>query len=186
VRTIDPNSSQVILWTHPEFRVSAMAADGSAFGIINPHQGSDPERFLLELRGVAFRESLKPGTLIRSSGLGGVIPRGIPIGTVLGQAKGSEEWARTYLVRPMVKPSDITNVMVLLPPRTSADLTAVWPSTGSVESAVRRMVAAGDSAAAVQAQRTDSIRRDSLRLEAMRRDTLRRDTARVVPPRPKR
>ena len=33
-QTVDPTMSLAILWTHPDFRVSAMSADGSAFGIV--------------------------------------------------------------------------------------------------------------------------------------------------------
>ena len=41
-------------------------------------------RYLLELRGVAIRSTLlKPGTQIITSGLGGVFPRGIPVGRVV-------------------------------------------------------------------------------------------------------
>jgi rod shape-determining protein MreC len=165
VTAVDPRTSQAILWTHPEFRASAMASNGSAFGIIKPHLGNEPDRYLLELQGVAEREILKPGTLIRSSGLGGVIPRGIPIGTVIGEAKTSEVWSRTYLVRPAVKPPDVTSVMVVLPTRASGDLTTVWTSTASADSAARRVVAAGDSLAQVH---RDSVRRDSVRRDTSR------------------
>ena len=176
VTSVDAGTSTAILWTHPEFRASAMASDGSAFGIVTPHLGDEPERYLLELRWVAVRETLKPGTIIRSSGLGGVIPRGIPIGTVLGEAKTSEVWSHTYLVRPAVKPPDVTNVMVLLPSRTTGDLTPVWNSPQSVDSATRRVVAAGDSLAArAEALRTQALRRDST--GRPRPDTIPHDTA---------
>ena len=188
VTTVDPNTSIAILWTHPEFRASAMAADGSAFGIVQPH-GDEPERYLLELRGVAFRGTLKPGTIIRSSGLGGVIPRGIPIGIVLAETKTSEDWARTYLVRPSVRPHDVTNVMVVLPSRQSGDLATVWPTPAVVDSAVRRIVAAGDSMAQATArdsirrelEHRDSLRRDSIRKDSVRRDTVRRDLPLTLP-----
>ncbi|HEX4933315.1 MAG TPA: rod shape-determining protein MreC, partial [Gemmatimonadaceae bacterium] len=91
VTTVDPGSSVAILWTHPDFRASAMSADGSAFGIVRPHLGEEPGRFLLEMRGVAFRDALKPGTVITTSGLGGVFPRGIPIGVVLNELKQTTE-----------------------------------------------------------------------------------------------
>ena len=85
-----------------------MSADGKVFGIIKPHHGPDAERFLLELRGVVFRDSLRPGTEIRSSGQGSVFPRGIPIGTVVQDITTSSAYARTYLVRPAVMPADVT------------------------------------------------------------------------------
>ena len=34
VRTVDPNSSIAILWTHTDFAASAMSADRSAYGIV--------------------------------------------------------------------------------------------------------------------------------------------------------
>ena len=151
VTAIDPRTSMVIIWSHPDFRASAMAADGSAFGIIRPHLGEEPERSLLELRGVAFRDALKPGTRITTSGLGGVFPRGIPVGVVLGEVKTSEAWSRTYLVRPAVRPSDVTDVMVLSPQRVSTPLDEVWASPASAEGAVQRVVQAGDSLEALKA-----------------------------------
>src|SRR4051812_35994725 len=89
VQTVDPSMSIAILFSHPDFRVSAMAADGSAFGIVYPHldvrAGRLDERYLLELRSVPFRDSLKVGTPIFSSGLGGAWPRGVLIGKVMSE-----------------------------------------------------------------------------------------------------
>ncbi|GMV09034.1 MAG TPA: rod shape-determining protein MreC [Gemmatimonadaceae bacterium] len=166
VTTVDPRTSLAILWTHPDFRASAMAADGTAFGIVRPHLGEEPERSLLELRGVAFRDALKPGTRITTSGLGGVYPRGIPIGVVLGEVKTSEAWSRTYLVRPAVYPPDVGNVMILSPDRVSGEaLDEVWASVARADSAARGVAAAGDSlarlAAAAEALRQRQM--DSLR-----------------------
>ena len=161
VISVEQKTSTALLWTHPDFSVSAMSADGRVFGIIGPHLGQEAERFLLELRGVAFRDSLKPGTEIRSSGLGSVFPRGIPIGTVVKDITTPGGYARTYLVRPMVMPSDVTVVMVLL------------PGTANVESAWR--VPAADSLRRAIGNAADSITR-------ARRDTTPRDTTRRPPP----
>src|SRR5687767_2627526 len=104
VQTVDPRTSIAILYSHPDFRVSAMSADGSAFGIVYPHLGVGPseivDRYLLELRNVPFRDTLKLGTPVFSSGLGGAWPRGILIGTIVHDLTDPEEgWSRTYLVR---------------------------------------------------------------------------------------
>jgi rod shape-determining protein MreC len=203
VTTVDPRMSLAILRTHPDFRASVMAADGSAFGIVQPHQGGEPDRFLLEMRGVNFRNALKNGTLVTTSGLGGVYPRGIPIGIVVGEVKTVEGWARTYLLRPSVRPQDVTNVMVLLPQRASGEIASVWASAAAADSAVRRIAAAGDSMARLEAQqraerqrqldsaamllngvnvapgatRTDSLRPRAV-VPGVRRDSARRDTTR--------
>ena len=130
VETVDPRMCLAISWAHPDFRVSAMTADGSAFGIAKAHLGSGTDRYLLELSGVQLSTTLPSGTLIVSSGVGGVYPRGIPVGTVmreLGPREGfTEGWARTYLLRPAVKPQNINSVMILEPRRGAAGVQPVW------------------------------------------------------------
>jgi rod shape-determining protein MreC len=155
---VEQESSTALLWTHPEFRVSAMSADGRVFGIIGPHPGRDAEGFLLELQGVAFRDSMPAGTEIRSSGLGSVFPRGIPIGTVVGDLTTPGGYARTYLVRPAVMPADVTVVMVLLP--AMVNLESAWraPAADSLQKAIGR---AADSIA--RAVRRDTLPGDSTR-----------------------
>ena len=104
-------TSIVATWANPEFRASGMASDGSVFGMLAPHD-SKGGVWLLEMTGVAYRTHIPFGTRILTSGLGGVLPRGIPIGTVVG-TKGETEWDRTYLVRPAVAPGSVMHVMVL-------------------------------------------------------------------------
>lgn len=113
VSAADEETSVVATWAHPEFRAAAMAVDGSVYGIVAPHGSEGPGIWLLELEGVPYRSLVPDSTLIVSSGLGGVIPRGIPLGTVMGQAGDSEHWERTYLVRPAVHPASVTHVMIL-------------------------------------------------------------------------
>jgi rod shape-determining protein MreC len=125
ISTVDAQNSVVVTWAHPEFRASAMAADGSVFGIAQPHGTEGPGVWLLELRGVPYRQIIPVGTLILTSGLGGVFPRGIPLGTVVGATGENEGWERTYLVRPAVHPSAVTHVMVLTSPR-SGDLRSAF------------------------------------------------------------
>src|SRR3712207_6554013 len=138
-------SSLAISYLHEDFRVSAMTADASAFGIVQPHLGRGPERGLLELRGVPFRSQLKPGTVVVSSGLGATYPRGIPIGAVLREIQTPEKWARTYLLQPTVPLASIGSVMLLLKPRTNAGVDSVWTSVAAADSAARAAAAAGDS-----------------------------------------
>lgn len=158
VRTVDADASLVILSAHPDFRVSAMSADESAFGIVQAHLGTGSARYLLELHGVPFRSTLKPGTLLVSSGIGGVYHRGIPIGTVLGELT-NEGWARTYLVRPAVLPPDVTTVMVLQSDRMAAGMRDVWAQGAPSDSARRGVVTAGDSLVREAAQAELAARR---------------------------
>src|SRR5207245_1560814 len=117
VSTVDQQTSLVVTWAHPEFRASAMAADGSVYGIVAPHGTEGPRTWLLELRGVPYRQLVPNGTLILTSGLGGVFPRGIPLGTVVGVAGEAAGWERTYLLRPAVHPAGVSHVMILTAPR---------------------------------------------------------------------
>ena len=113
VSSADERTSVVVTWAHPEFRASAMAADGSVFGIVAPRGSEGPGIWLLELQGVAYRSVVPAGATIVTSGLGGVIPRGIPLGTVIGVGAEVEHWERIYLVRPAVHPAAVTHVMVI-------------------------------------------------------------------------
>lgn len=162
VTDVDPTMSQAMIWTHPDFRVSAMSEDGSAFGIVQAHLASATSGYLMELHGIPFRTALKPGTLIVSSGLGGVWPRGIPIGRVLEEIKTSEGWARTYLIKPTVSPADVGAVMILRTDRVTKDFENVWASVTGADAAAKRIVIVGDSAAKSAALAEAAARRAAL------------------------
>jgi rod shape-determining protein MreC len=69
---------------------------------------------LLELRGVPYRDTIPAGTLVLTSGLGGVYPKGIPVGRVLGVVRELTGWERTYLVLPAANPAHAAHALVLL------------------------------------------------------------------------
>jgi rod shape-determining protein MreC len=125
VRSVDPHTSIALAWTHPDFRVSAMVEGARVFGIVGARPGGRSGE-LMELRGVPYRDQLEPGTLVVTSGLGGVFPRGIPIGTVQGVLSESAGWERTYLLRPAVHPAEASHVIVLNVERTGDTLTATF------------------------------------------------------------
>nr|MBA3659722.1 rod shape-determining protein MreC [Gemmatimonadales bacterium] len=110
VLSISSHTSVAMTWAHPEFRVSAFTVGGNAFGLVGPSRGGDGA---LEFRGVPYRDSVPAGTLVLSSGLGGVYPKGVPIGTVLGVAREQEGWERVYQLRPAANPGSATHVLVL-------------------------------------------------------------------------
>lgn len=172
-----------MLWTHPDFRVSAMSPDGTAFGIAQAHLRSNVGGYLLELRGVPFRSTLKPGQLIVSSGWGGVWPRGIPVGTVLQEIQTPESWARTYLLKPAVNPADIYSVMILRRDRAARGLDGVWESVAEADAAAQRIVVAGDSAAKTAALAEAAARRAVVDSTARAGQVAPRpgDTTRVTP-----
>jgi hypothetical protein len=136
-----------------------MTADGSAFGIVTGHGGEGVTRYYLELHSVPLRTPIKAGTRLVSSGLGGVYPRGIPIGVVVSEMKTTEGFAKSYLVRPMVSPPDISSVFILTRARVRAGVENVWTAPASADSARKAIVGAGDSVRKVIAATADSARR---------------------------
>ena len=125
VRTVDTHRSAAVLWTHPDFRVSAMTPDGSVFGLVAPAAATGPQTMLLELSGVPYRDLVPAGTRLFTSGFGGVYPRGIPIGEVVGVAREEEGVSRTYYVRPSVHPASVTHVVLLVAP--TLDVSEAFP-----------------------------------------------------------
>lgn len=124
VSTADATTSIITTWAHPDFRASGMAANGGIYGIVSP-QGSPGPVWLLRLDGVPYRQRVPLGTVILTSGLGGVLPRGIPVGTIVGELTEADDWQRTYLIRPAVPPGSATHVMVMVQPA-GGDLRAAF------------------------------------------------------------
>ena len=148
VLTADRNTSVVMTWEHPEFRVSAATEDGSVLGVVAMAEGEEGAEAMLELRGVPYRDTVSVGTLVVTTGLGGVYPRGVPIGRVVGVAREQRGWERIYLVRPSVNLGATGHVLVLghVPGEQAAlappNSPPVAPSTGAAAAPVPR----GDSA----------------------------------------
>ena len=127
VWSVDEHQAQAIDWTHPEFRVCAMTADGLAYGIVEPRRGQHPEEALLAMTGAPFHIDIPPGRRIVSSGRGGVFPRGIVVGTVLGIEEADTGWRKSYLLRPAVRPEAVAQVLVGVGrDGGAADLSALW------------------------------------------------------------
>jgi cell shape-determining protein MreC len=112
-------------WTHPDFRVSAMLMTGTNFGIVENARGAFREQDRLLLNGTAYHESAPEGALVVTSGLGGVYPRGIPIGTIEATAAVQGTWLKSYWLRPAVQPGSVTHVLVETA-EGAHDLSDVW------------------------------------------------------------
>jgi rod shape-determining protein MreC len=121
VVTVDEHAAQAINWSHGEFRVSAMTADGQAYGIIEPGAGD-----VLILTGAPFHGDIRPGTRVVTSGRGQLYPRGIPIGTVLGIEEADTGWRKSYLVRPAVRPEAAAHVLVATVGQQGANVADLW------------------------------------------------------------
>ena len=131
VRESSPRNSIGIDWTHSQFRASAMTPDGSVYGFVQAIAGPFREADRLLLDGIPFHQALAPGTVLVTSALSGVYPRGIPIGAVIEEAESRAGWRRSYWLRPFVSPGEATHVLVLLPSSAEFDdATEVWARGG--------------------------------------------------------
>jgi len=176
VQKVDPTMSVAILYSNPDFRVSAMTTDGAAFGIVYPHLVPGSERYLLEFGDVPLRAPLQRGTVIVSSGFGGAFPKGIPVGTILSAIRTNESWVHTYLVKPAVNPAAVTSVLILTRKRVTQGVGNVWATPG--DSATRALAAVADSVAKRAALEAGRRR---ARADSIKADSVRRDPARKVP-----
>lgn len=114
VREVRDRTSIGIDWSHPDFRAAAMTEDASVSGFIEARQRVFGDLDRLLLNGVPFHQQLEPGTRIVTSGLGGVFPRGIPVGVVDSEAESRAGWLRAYWLRPVVDPGEVTHALVSL------------------------------------------------------------------------
>ena len=163
VLSVSRKSSVAMSWAHPEFRVSAFTVSGNAFGVVAPSNEGRNGEGALEFRGVPYRDSVPLGTLVLSSGLGGVFPKGVPVGTVIGTVREEAGWERVYRLRPAANPGSAAHVLVLVGSRTS-DLASAFPTDSQLEAqrldSIARLRRADSLAQAARAAR--AARRDSL------------------------
>ncbi|MEK9500590.1 rod shape-determining protein MreC [Gaopeijia maritima] len=172
VREVRDDHSIGMDWTHPDFSVSAMSRDGAVYGFVEVRRGLFREEDRLLLTSTPYHTRLESGDEIVTSGIGGVYPRGIPIGRVIELAEEQGGWITSYWVEPYVSPGDVVQVVVLLgsadsvadgavPPPAfeqdsavyrGADLSALWPEgeTGTREERWNRERLRADSLAALR------------------------------------
>lgn len=90
-------------WTHPDFRVSVETSDGGISGILRPDRPEDGQPVML-LEGAPFQEEIPPGTVLRTTGIAGIFPPGVRVGTVRSVSGVESGWTRSYTVEPAVRP----------------------------------------------------------------------------------
>lgn len=165
VLSTDARTSVVMTWANPEFRVSAATEDGGVLGVIAAAERQEGEEPLLELRGVPYRDTVAAGTLVLTTGLGGIYPRGVPIGRVLGVAREQPGWERIYSVRPAANIGVVSHVLILareegsayVNPEPAAAIEAAPPAVDTARPVRRRRRPRADSTTAPAAP-TDTVR----------------------------
>lgn len=127
VTVAEENVSFGIDWMHTNFRAAAMTLDGEVYGMTEPRRGPGGEP-LLALTGTPRHVEIPDGSILVTSGHGGIYPRGIPIGIVSTGERQEGDWQRSYMIRPLVGPGEMTYVLVLGDPQEigGRDLAATW------------------------------------------------------------
>lgn len=112
VREVQPRTAIGVDWTHPEFGVSGMTIDGQSYGLVEARRGDFREDDRLLLNGAPYHVAIEDGTLIVTSGLGGIYPRGIPLGHIHSLAEADAGWRKSYWIDPAIRPGSVTQVLV--------------------------------------------------------------------------
>ncbi|GAM08170.1 cell shape-determining protein MreC [Geobacter sp. OR-1] len=106
---VSGNSSRVLLITDHSSGIAAVVQRSRARGVV---RGAGSGRLVLEF---AIREEdVKVGDQVVTSGIGGIFPKGLPIGEVTMVKKGEYGIFQTIEVRPSVMISRLEEVLVLL------------------------------------------------------------------------
>lgn len=189
VRSASRDQAVGMDWSHPDFRASAMTVDGLQYGLVRSSRGLFAGESRLLLDGLPYHAALDSGTVVVTSGLGGVFPRGIPIGRVLETADAASEWRRSYWLEPFVEVGSVTLALVGLergagegsdtaPPAVTGDPAGGSGPTDSADTAGVMDVSAGWSGDDYL-RAEERVARDRLLLDSLRilRDSLDRLTA---------
>jgi rod shape-determining protein MreC len=104
------SSSRVLLVTDTASSVAAVVLRSRARGVL---KGKGEGRCSLEF--AVHDDDVKVGDLVISSGVGGVFPKGLPLGEVTMVKKGEYGIFQTVEVRPAVAVGRLEEVLVLVP-----------------------------------------------------------------------
>jgi rod shape-determining protein MreC len=184
VLTAGQHSSVVMTWAHPEFRVAAYTVGGNASGVVAPSLSGLAGEGVLEFRGIPYRDSVPAGTLVLSSGLGGVYPKGIPVGTVSGVVREQAGWERVYRLLPAANPGAVAHVMVLVSPP-GASMERAFPSDSALQAMRLDSIAKVRQADSIATARAEAAKAAAeARVEAAAKAAAARATPRPAPPPP--
>ena len=102
---------QLISTTDPKSRISAtIQGEQDVVGLI---EGYDEETKMLLLKKIPSDVEVKVGSTVITSGLGGVFPRGLPVGTVEEVVVDQYGLTQTAYVKPYADLYDISHVVVV-------------------------------------------------------------------------
>lgn len=114
VSTVSPNSSQVILITDPRLPVSAMIQRSRDPGIVGIVESYSHDPSFLRMTYLPPETKIQPGDAVISSGLGGVFPKGLFIGTVKEVGLDQFGLVLSAVLEPGVNFNRLEEVLIVL------------------------------------------------------------------------
>lgn len=110
VNTVSPHYARIISMLNPNFRLSCKLRGGDAFGSL-VWDGKNPQTALLEELPKHTRFS--KGDTIVTSGYSAVFPEGIPVGVIMGSARGEDDNFFTLRIKLLTDFSALSDVRVI-------------------------------------------------------------------------
>ena len=102
--------SRVLLIIDENSNIDVLLQESRAQGIL---QGASSSGCIVKY--VSKTIDVKAGEVVISSGIGGVFPKGLPLGVVTSASKKEAELFQRINVAPFVNPADIEEVLVIIP-----------------------------------------------------------------------
>lgn len=102
--------SRVLLLIDENSNIDVLLQESRAQGILQGASSSG-----CNLKYVSKTIDVKAGEMVISSGLGGVFPKGLPVGVVTSASKKEADLFQRINVAPLVDPAGIEEVLVILP-----------------------------------------------------------------------
>ncbi|WP_019242767.1 MULTISPECIES: rod shape-determining protein MreC [Bacillus] len=115
---------QLLSTMDPKNRISAAIQLGGNKEIYGLVEGYDQEKKRLLLKKIPFDTKVKKGSYVITSGLGGVFPKGLPIGEVEEVKIDQYGLTQTAYIKPFADFYDINHVMVVDPKLDKKKVTA--------------------------------------------------------------
>lgn len=104
------NVSRVLLIIDENSNIDALLQESRTQGILQGASSSG-----CNLKYVSKTNDVKVGEVVISSGLGGVFPKGLPLGVVRSASKKEADLFQRINVAPFVNPAGIEEVLVIMP-----------------------------------------------------------------------
>lgn len=113
--TVGPVTSEVLLVGAPKCRVAVVVRETGENGVLTQLSSGVTDHRLVDLTHLPRSTDLKPGQTVYTSGLGGVFPAGLPVGTVVDWRNVGYGLYTEARVRMLADTSKLREVMVVMP-----------------------------------------------------------------------